>query len=320
MSSAEDMLEIYERWHSMFLPIDIKFDVNISNKVFGCGYGASLIPLLISRLFYGEDKILCLKPGEMPSEKHRVETLVVVSHSGETVETLECAKKALQSGMNVYVVTGGGKLEEFAIKEKINYVKINKEKSSRLGFPYIMSGLIPLLDKILNQKMTENIGLYFKKLSEKEEVLAEQARKMADFLKNAFLAGVYYSNHAEPHALRFRYLLSENAKLHVVYENIMEVAHNGITAWEMYYNMPIIMIGSTEDNNLVSERFKVISEALQALGHRVYQMNIGKNDDIIDKLFVIDVSTIFLSIHRNVNPFITRTQDAVRRKVSLNYE
>ncbi|MFP3222180.1 MAG: SIS domain-containing protein [Nitrososphaeria archaeon] len=319
MSSAEDMLEIYERWHSMFSPIDVKFDVNISSKVFGCGYGASLIPLLISGLFYGEDKILCLKPGEMPSEKHKGETIVVVSHSGETVETLECARKALQSGMQVYAVTGGGRLEEFAIKEKINYVKINKEKSTRLGFPYIMSGLVPLLDKILNQKMTENIGLYFKKLSEKEEALGEQARKIADFLKNSFLVGVYYSNGGEAHALRFRYLLSENAKLHSVYENIMEVAHNGITAWEMYYNMPIMMIGSAEDDKLVSERFKVISEALQALGHRVYQMNIGKNDDIIDKLFVIDVSTIFLSIYRKVNPFITRTQETVRRKVGLNY-
>jgi glucose/mannose-6-phosphate isomerase len=255
----------------------------------------------------------------MPSEKHKGETLVVVSHSGETVETLECARKALQSGMQVYAVTGGGRLEEFAIKEKINYVKINKEKSTRLGFPYIMSGLVPLLDKILNQKMTENIGLYFKKLSEKEEALGEQARKIADFLKNSFLVGVYYSNGGEAHALRFRYLLSENAKLHSVYENIMEVAHNGITAWEMYYNMPIMMIGSAEDDKLVSERFKVISEALQALGHRVYQMNIGKNDDIIDKLFVIDVSTIFLSIYRNVNPFITRTQETVRRKVGLNY-
>ncbi len=319
MSSAEDMLEIYERWHSMFLPIDVKFDVNSSGKVFGCGYGASLIPLLISGLFYGEDKISCLKPGEMPSEKHRGETLVVVSHSGETVETLECARRALQLGMKVYAVTGGGRLEEFAIKEKINYVKINKEKSTRLGFPYIMSGLVPLLDKILNQKMTENIGLYFNKLSEKEEALGEQARKIADFLKNSFLAGVYYSNGAEAHALRFRYLLSENAKLHAVYENIMEVAHNGITAWEMYYNMPIMMIGSTDDDKLVSERFKVISEALQGLGHRVYEMNIGKNDDIIDKLFVIDVSTIFLSIYRNVNPFITRTQETVRRKVGLNY-
>jgi len=319
MSSAEDMLEIYERWHSMFSPIDVKFDVNISSKVFGCGYGASLIPLLISGLFYGEDKISCLKPGEMPSEKHKGETLVVVSHSGETVETLECARKALQSGMQVYAVTGGGRLEEFAIKEKINYIKINKEKSTRLGFPYIMSGLVPLLDKILNQKMTENIGLYFKKLSEKEEALGEQARKIADFLKNSFLVGVYYSNGGEAHALRFRYLLSENAKLHSVYENIMEVAHNGITAWEMYYNMPIMMIGSAEDDKLVSERFKVISEALQALGHRVYQMSIGKNDDIIDKLFVIDVSTIFLSIYRNINPFITRTQETVRRKVGLNY-
>jgi glucose/mannose-6-phosphate isomerase len=319
MSSAEDMLEIYERWHSMFSPIDVKFDVNISSKVFGCGYGASLIPLLISGLFYGEDKISCLKPGEMPSEKHKGETLVVVSHSGETVETLECARKALQSGMQVYAVTGGGRLEEFAIKEKINYIKINKEKSTRLGFPYIMSGLVPLLDKILNQKMTENIGLYFKKLSEKEEALGEQARKIADFLKNSFLVGVYYSNGGEAHALRFRYLLSENAKLHSVYENIMEVAHNGITAWEMYYNMPIMMIGSAGDDKLVSERFKVISEALQALGHRVYQMSIGKNDDIIDKLFVIDVSTIFLSIYRNINPFITRTQETVRRKVGLNY-
>ncbi len=319
MSSAEDMLEIYEKWHSMYEPVKFDFNVINSNRVFGCGYGASLIPILVSAKFYGKDKIMVLKPGEMPDERLRGESLVVVSHSGDTVETIECAKRALQIGMNVYSVTGGGKLEDFCIKEKLSYVKINKEKSTRLGFPYIMSGLVPLLDKILNENIAEKVGSYFKKLSEKEEMLGEQARKLAEFMKNSFLAGVYFSNGAEAYALRLRYLLSENAKLHSVYENIMEVAHNGITAWEMYYNMPVVMLSSSDDENLITERFKVISEALQGLGHRVFEVKVGKDEDLIDKIFILDVATVFLSIFRNVNPFITRTQETVRRRVGLNY-
>ncbi len=319
MSSAEDMLEVYERWPSMYEPVKFDFEVVNANRVYGCGYGASLIPLLVSEKLYGKDKLLVLKPGEMPYEKLKGEALVVVSHSGDTVETIECAKRALKLGMTVYAVVGGGKLEELCKNEKISFIKINKEKSTRLGFPYLMSGLIPLLDKILKANNTEMVGSYFKNLLRREEALGEQAKRLADFLKNSFLAGIYYSNGAEAHALRFRYLLSENAKLHSVYENIMEVAHNGITAWEMYYNLPIVMISSSDDDNLVTERFKIISEALQGLGHRVYEVNVGKGEDLIVKIFLLDVATIFLSIYRNVNPFITRTQETVRRKVSLNY-
>ncbi|MGC8568586.1 MAG: SIS domain-containing protein [Nitrososphaeria archaeon] len=320
MKTAEDMLEVYESWPDMFEPVSLGFEIAKSDVVYGCGYGSSLIPILVASMIYGRDRIIALRPGEMPGEAHRGRTLVVVSHSGETVEALECVKKGASLGMSVYAVTGGGALEDLCKREGVKHVKIKKADTTRLGFPYILSGLLPLLDSILEESATERVRRYFSDLRGRIERIGNEARSLAEFSRDSFLVGVYYTNYAEPLALRLRYLLSENAKLHSVYENIMEVAHDGITAWEMYYNMPVLIVRSESEDEITTERIRAISEALQGLGHRVREISIGGEEDLIHRLYMLDVYTVFLSILRNVNPFAMRTQEAIRRRVSLSHE
>ncbi len=319
MYTADDMLEVYEKWPDMFQPLSFEFDVKAYDKAYCCGYGSSYIPILMAKELYGKDRVVPLRPGEMPTKELSGKALVVVSHSGNTFEAIKCVEEGQRSGMDVFIVSGGGKLIELC-GGNVKCLRINQEKTTRLGFPYIMSGLTPLLDKLFNEKVTDRVKQYFAKLKGKEQELGEEAKKIAEFLSGSFLAGIYYSANAEPLALRFRYLLSENAKLHSVYEDIMEVAHDGITAWEMYYSMPIVFLRSQKDSEIQRERFEAIGEVLRALGHRVFEVNVGSEEDLFFKLYSLDVSTVFLSILRNVNPFITRSQEAIRKKVDLKHE
>lgn len=319
MSEFEEMLSIYEEWPKLFSPLEIAQEVEAADVVYGCGYGASLIPLYVMASVVGRERVKILRPGEMPSPSLGKGPLVVVSHSGDTAEALLCVREGKRLGMNVYAVTGGGQLEPLASSLGIPVIKIRTARTSRLGLPFILSGLAPLLDKMLGVNSSGTVAGMFADIGKRAEEYGKVAVKVAEFLKGGFIAGLYYSLLTEGLALRFRYLLSENSKLHVVYENIMEVAHDGITAWEMYSGLPVVMVSGENDPQLTKERFKVVGDALTALGHRVYEY-ISSDRRILQDLYTLDVATVFLSYYRKVNPFSTQTQAAVRRMIKLDLE
>ncbi len=319
MSEFEEMLSFYEKWPSLFVPLDIGFDVKPDSEVYGCGYGASLIPLYVMASLLGHDKVKILRPGEMPARGLGGKPLVVVSHSGDTAEAVMCMREGLKQGMKVYAVTGGGVLESQANTAGIPVIKINRARTSRLGLPYILSGLSPLLDKILGENTAAIISGMFADIEKRADEYGKEGAKIAEFIRGGFVSGLYYSLRSEGVALRFRYLLSENAKLHVVFENIMEVAHDGITAWEMYTGLPVVLLQEKGDPDIVKERFKVIGEALTGLGHRVYEY-ISDEKKVVQDIYTLDVASIFLSSYRRVNPFSTQTQAAVRKMIKLGLE
>lgn len=319
MSEFEEMLSFYEKWPSLFNPVEITFNVEGAKAVYGCGYGASLIPLYVMSSLVGHEKVNILRPGEMPNPGLAGNTLVVVSHSGDTAEAVLCMHEGLKQGMKVYAVTGGGSLESYALKYGIPIVKINKARTSRLGLPFILSGLSPLLDQILGSSSKSALASMFADIEKRAEEYGKEGAKIAEFIKGGLVAGLYYSLRSEGLALRFRYLLSENAKLHAVFENIMEVAHDGITAWEMYSGLPVVMIQEKEDPKIVKDRFKIIGDALTALGHRVYWY-ISDERHILQDIYTLDVASVFLSYYRKVSPFAMQTQSSVRRMIRLDLE
>ncbi len=317
MQEIEEMLNFYERWPDIYEPVSILSDTLIEPKkeIIACGYGASLIPILIAKEFYNKNIITIYTDGNYPDENDKGKNFVAVSHSGDTYECLESVKKALKFGLNVYVITGGGNLLQFSEKNSLFTIKINRAKTSRLGFPYIMSGLIPLFDKFFEFNVSNEIIKYFSALKSQSNLLKEKALKLAEFFNNGQIVAIYFSNNTKPFALRLRYLLSENAKVHSVYENIMEVAHNGISAWGKKMQIPIILLRSSLDDEITKERFDIINEALSSLNYNVLQLEVKSREEIINTLFMIDLSTIYLAKLKDENPFETKVQEAVRNKI-----
>ncbi|MGC8557744.1 MAG: SIS domain-containing protein [Nitrososphaeria archaeon] len=310
---ANDMLAFYESWPGLFSPIKPDFEVKRVNSVIASGYGASLIPLMMISELSGET-FRVLQPGQMPKTLESDATFLAVSHSGDTLETINAMIRAKELGYECIAVGGGGIIEQKSREMGIKFIRIKTAPTSRLGLPYLISGISPVVDELLGTGLTPTFQNMFISLSKSIKNLGAEAKSIAEFENGSSYMGLYFSNNAESVAHRFRYVISENAKVHSIFENIMEVVHNGITAWEMTYGLPVFMIRTNLDDDITSQRFDLISQALGALGHRVKSIWV-KRDELINMVFMLDLSTVYLSILRKVNPFSTQTQATVREKI-----
>lgn len=311
---ADDMLDFYESWPGLFSPVKPEFKVKRPDKIIATGYGASLIPLMMIRELSGEGLIKILHPGEVPKVKEPKTAFLAVSHSGDTVETINALASAKQLGYDCIAVGGGGLIEQKSREIGIEFVRINTAPTSRLGLPYLLSGISPVVDELLGTDLTPRFQKMFADLPKSVNSLGAEAKALAEFENGSSYAGLYFSNNTISAAYRLRYVISENAKVHSIFENIMEVVHNGITAWEMTYGLPVFMIRSNLDDDIIRRRFDLISQALGALGHRVRSVLV-KRDELLNTIFMLDLSTVYLSILRKVNPFSTQTQAMVREKI-----
>jgi len=316
---ADDMLAFYERWPSLFSPVRAEFKVKGASKIVAVGYGASLIPLVMVSELLDEGKVKVLHPGQMPTVMEQDALFMAVSHSGDTVETVNALESAKRLGYSCISVGGGGMLERRSKELGVEYVKISTAPTSRLGLPYLLSGITPIVDYVMGTDLTLKFQRMFEGISREMASIGAEAKALAEFEGGSSYMGLYYSSKVESAAYRFRYVLSENAKVHSIFENIMEVAHNGITAWEMSYGLPVFMIRSDEDDELTRKRFDLISEALGALGNRVRSITV-KREEILRAIFMLDLATVYTSIIRKVNPFSTYTQSAIREKIKAGNE
>ena len=71
---------------------------------------------------------------------------------------------------------------------------------------------------------------------------------------------IYYPYGLQAAAIRFKYSLQENAKIHAIAEDVIESSHNGIVAWEKPSKVKPILVQGQDDHVNTKERWKIIKE------------------------------------------------------------
>lgn len=125
------------------------------NQVLFLGMGGSALGAHCIKAIFG-GKIKCpveIINGYDVSGSVDKKTLVIgVSYSGNTEETLSALKIAKGKGAKIVVVTSGGELEQFALKNKIPSLVFQTENnpcgSPRMGLGYTIYGPLLILQKI----------------------------------------------------------------------------------------------------------------------------------------------------------------------------
>lgn len=136
---------------------DFKIPENYSNfqNIVTVGMGGSgLGAHFINSLFGDEIKIIHTIINNYDLPEYVVENSLVflVSYSGDTEETLKAAELALQKNSHIFVITTGGRLAEFAKKNKIDSwvfePKHNYCKQPRMGLGYLILGQMMILSRL----------------------------------------------------------------------------------------------------------------------------------------------------------------------------
>ena len=212
-------------------------------------YNKSSIPVIVNR------------SSLLPNFADNDSLCVFISYSGNTLETLACAKEAVQRNCKAIIITRGGELEQFALGNNLILVKITgSEKMPRAAIGDLFYSLLGIMKNIaplgidINEveasinsldEIRKNVDIRYKA----DNWLIQIASNMVG--KKIVIFGV--SPSTEAIALRWKNQLNENSKSLVLYNSFPELTHNeivGLTATDLKDYYFLIIRDQNEDSFL----------------------------------------------------------------------
>jgi glucose/mannose-6-phosphate isomerase len=234
-------LEQYARWGELLLSgyesgrmvVSGSGVAGVFNGMVICGMGGSGVSgdflAVIGRLYGSRLPIVVFKGFDLPGW-YSSYLVVAVSYSGNTLETIECSRRARGFGSKVVHISSGGLLRSEAGGSGIPWIPLEPGLLPRAALPLMVGALIGLTDALGVTSVGDEVLLetYYAL----RNTLVDDARGLADAVAESDILVVgacgYYGVLAE----RFRSEFSENSKMLVKAEVYPESAHNDIVAWQ----------------------------------------------------------------------------------------
>ena len=311
----QKMYKVYDKWpeiakKSFELQKDTENFENIEHIVFGGMGGSGAIgDMFESILSKTKIHVNVVKGYVLPETVNSNTLVIIVSVSGNTIETISLLKSAKKIGTKIIAFSSGGKIQEYCIKNNIKHILVPKFHSPRATFPSFLYTMLKVLYKTLKIK-EDNIRDSIKKL----EILQKKINSLNLTESNASLnlaksikliPIIYYPFGLQSASIRFKNSLQENAKMHAACEDIIEASHNGIVSWEKKSDVMPILIRGSEDHIKTKERYEILKEFFIKKKIK-YEEVISGEGNILSKLitliYLLDYATIYKAVIDNIDP------------------
>ena len=322
------MYEVYDRWPQIasdnfstnFSKVDIK---NIDHIVFAGMGGSGTIGDVFASILSKTDIHVSIVKGYLLPKTVDDNTLVVsTSISGNTLETISILKNVEKLNAEFVALSSGGIMEKYCKDKKIKYYKIKEEHSPRASFMAFLYSTLNILEQIVPVKKTdvsESIQSLFnvqKLISSKNLNKTNEALQIAEWIKEIPL--VYYPWGLQSAAIRFKNSMQENAKMHIITEDVIEASHNGIVAWDKPKNIQPILIQGKDDYVKTKERWKIVKELFSKKGIP-YKEIFSQQGNILNKLvgliYLLDYTSIYNAIISKTDPSPIKSIDFIKKRL-----
>ena len=322
------MCEVYDRWPQIasdnfstnFSKVDIK---NIDHIVFAGMGGSGTIGDVFASILSKTDIHVSVVKGYLLPKTVDDNTLVVsTSISGNTLETISILKNVEKSNAEFVALSSGGIMEKYCKDKKIKYYKIEQEHSPRASFVGFLYSTLNILEQIVPVKKTDvskSIQSLFnvqKLISSKNLNKTNEALQIAEWIKEIPL--VYYPWGLQSAAIRFKNSMQENAKMHIITEDVIEASHNGIVAWDKPKNIQPILIQGKDDYVKTKERWKIVKELFSEKGIP-YKEIFSQQGNILNKLvgliYLLDYTSIYNAIISKTDPSPIKSIDFIKKRL-----
>ncbi|EZQ02095.1 MULTISPECIES: bifunctional phosphoglucose/phosphomannose isomerase [Acidianus] len=237
----------YANWDGMFEnALKISVPELTTERVIFTGMGGSYIPGKIAEIF--DLNIDYYAINGTPKRIDEKTTVIAMSYSGNTSETISAIKASIEKGSKVIAITSGGKIEEMAKQMGFSLIKVKGSTQTRYSFPVLFTPLM----KLLSQKSNEKLNLSELKAGIIE--FKDQFMDKAKILSSKILKGVpvFYGSTYYPLAIRFKQEINENAKYPAFYGEIPEVNHNEVESYVHGTNLVGFVIGNERIDEVTS--------------------------------------------------------------------
>ena len=324
---TKQMFKTYDDWPNIaresfeekFKKIDIK---DIDHIVFAGMGGSGSIGDTIEAILSKKNIHVSLSKGNILPKTVDSKTLVIAtSVSGNTAEILEIVKNVKKTDATAVGFSSGGKLEDLCRENEIMYQKISMIHSPRSSFTKFLFSILNILEPILPIKQNEVLDAISSLEQTKQKIFSENlteniSLELAKFVTDPVC--IYYPAGLRASATRYKNSLQENSKIHAMIEDVIESCHNGIVAWEEKSNVKPIMIQGLDDNYRTIERCRILEEffEMKDIEYKVIKSIEGNIlSKIVNLIYVLDYSTIYTSVLRNVDPSPVNSIDFIKSKL-----
>ena len=325
---TQKMYEVYDKWPQIaresFESNQDSVDFSgVDHIVFaGMGGSGAIGDMFASILSKTKIHVNVVKGYLLPQTVDSETLVVALSVSGNTAETLSVLESAHKLGSKVIAFSSGGKMQEYCTKNKIEHRVIPQYHSPRASFTSFLYTILKVLHSTLKIKQydilesiteLENLG---KKISSSNLTDENSAISLAEWIND--IPVIYYPFGLQSAAIRFKNSLQENAKLHVIAEDVIEACHNGVVSWEKKSNLHPILIEGQDDHIKTKERCKILKEYFDLNKISYWEIS-SVNGSILTKLinliYLLDYASIYLAILNKIDPSPVKSIDFIKKKL-----
>ena len=325
---SDKMSNVYDKWPQIasdsfskkYAKVEIK---NIDHIVFaGMGGSGTIGDVFSSILSKTNIHVSVVKGYLLPKTVDKNTLVVSTSISGNTLESITILKNVEKSDAKFVALFSGGMMEKFCKNKNIKSYKIKEEHSPRASFVGFLYSALNILEEIVPIKKTdvnESIQSLFnmqKIISSENLSETNNALQIAEWIKE--IPMVYYPWGLQSAAIRFKNSMQENAKMHVISEDVIEACHNGIVAWDKPKNIQPILIQGKDDYVKTKERWKIVKELFHDKNIQ-YKEIFSEDGSILNKLvcliYLLDYVSIYNAIISKTNPTPVKSIDFIKKRL-----
>lgn len=298
----------------------------IDHIIFAGMGGSGALGDVFSAILSKTDIHVCVVKGyHLPNTVDSNTLVVTTSISGDTNETLSILESAHKQNCKLIAFASGGKLEQFCLEKNIEFRKIEQLHSPRASFSYFLYSMLNVLSTILpikKEDVLESIRVlqYLQKeISSVNLSKNNPALSLAEWITG--IPFIYFPWGLQAAAIRFKNSLQENAKTHVIVEDVVESSHNGIVSWERKSNVQPILIKGPDDHIKTKERYKILEQYFQQNKIRYREITSVEGNiltKIVSLIYLLDYSSIYKAILDKIDPSPVKSIDYVRSRTNLH--
>ena len=325
---TKGMYKIYDDWPQIALEsFSNSLDSIKCNKVdhivfAGMGGSGTLGDVFSSILSKTDIHVSVVKGYTLPKTVNHDSLVISTSVSGDTDETINIVKSTKEIGCNSITFSSGGKIENYCLKNNLEYRKIEQIHSPRASFTKflfsmlkVLSPIIPVSDNMVKESI-QVINQLKNKIDSTNITEDNPALNLAEWIKETPV--IYYPVGFEAAAIRFKNSLQENSKQHVIAEDIIEACHNGVVSWEKPSKFNPILVQGKDDYVKTKERWNILKEYFNENNLEFKEIHSVKGNilsKLIHLIYLFDYASIYNAVINEVDPTPVKSIQYIKKRL-----
>jgi len=328
---SQSMHKTYDRWSELAInsyesshkQVDYK---DISQILFaGMGGSGAINDVFSSILSKTKIHVSSIKSHIIPKTVDSDTLVVTTSISGNTMETLSILDSAKKLGSKIISFSSDGKMQQFCDEYGIEHRNIPMMHSPRASFVSFFYSMLKVLEPVIpirKSDVKESLNQLQKTGNEVRSSNLTQtnpALDLASWITKIPL--VYYPQGLYASALRFKNSLQENAKMHVMIEEVGEACHNGIVSWEVPSNVQPILIQGKDDHIQTKRRWKIFKRFFDEKDidyKEVFSTDGSLLTKLINLNYLFDYSSIYRAVLSKIDPSLITSINYFKQQLMVN--